>query len=155
MDARAVWKAGFETRLEDTRGHAVTIDEPVDDGGTDAGTSALELTVMSLAGCMSTIFHIIAEKRRLPFAGFAVSLHADRAENAPTIERVTGTVEVQTDAPIEDVETVLRLTLRTCPVGVLMNRAQIPVDVTPLVVPPPAHHEHKLPYEVPEPEWAL
>jgi putative redox protein len=136
MQAQGVWKGGFETQLEDGRGHSVTIDEPVEDGGTNHGTSAHELLLLSLTGCITTIFHIIAEKRKLEFEGFTVKLKADRARGVPVIQRVHGTVEVRTSAPQEEVDTVLRLTLKTCPVGALFDRAHVPVEVVAKVVPP-------------------
>jgi len=136
MEARGTWQSGFETRVEDSRGHTVTVDLPVDEGGRDSGTSALELMVLSLAGCVSTIFGLIARKRRLAFEGFEIVLTAVRPEGAPTIERIHGIVEVRTSASREDVDTVLRLTLKTCPVGVLLERAQVPVEVGLSVVHP-------------------
>lgn len=135
MDARGVWQGGFETRLEDDRGHSVTVDLPVNEGGKDAGTSALELLVLSFAGCISTIFHLIAQKRRLSFTQLTIALTAERPARAPTIERVHGRLEVRTSAPKEEVETALRLTLKTCPVGVLLERAHIPVEVTATLLP--------------------
>jgi putative redox protein len=136
MEARGVWNAGFETRLDDGRGHVVTVDLPVDEDGTNAGTSALELAVLSLAGCVTTIFSLIAKRRRLTFDGLRVALTADRPPGAPTIVKVRGTVEVNSEAARDDVETVLRLTLRTCPVGVLFEKAGIPVVVDCIVSPP-------------------
>lgn len=136
MQARGVWKGGYETQLEDGRGHTVTIDEPVEAGGTNKGTSAHELLLLSLTGCITTIFHIVAEKRKLDFEGFTVQLKAERTRGIPTIQRVHGTVEVRTHAPPEEVETVLRLTVKTCPVGSLFEKAHVPVEVTAKVVPP-------------------
>ncbi len=136
MDARGVWKGGFETLLEDDRGHTVTVDLPVDEGGRNSGTSALELGVLSLAGCISTIFALVARKRRLSFTGLTVSLTAERAVGAPTIQRVHGKLQLETKASKEEAETVLRLTLKTCPMGVLFEQAHIPVDVTVATVPP-------------------
>jgi putative redox protein len=138
-----VWKGGFETLLEDDRGHTVTVDLPADEGGRNAGTSALELGVLSLAGCISTIFALVARKRRLSFTGLTVSLTADRPAGAPTIQRVHGRLEVETKASKEEVETVLRLTLKTCPVGVLFEQAHIPVDVIVATVPPPPMDSHR------------
>lgn len=155
MEAKGTWKGGYETRLEDDRGHVVTVDLPVDEGGRNAGTSALELSVLSLAGCIGTIFTLVAEKRRLTFSGLHISLTAERPPGAPTIECVHGVAEVETLAPKEDVETALRLTLKTCPVGVLFERAHVPVDLVAKVVPPPSLKTTELPYEIPEPEWAL
>jgi putative redox protein len=135
MEVRGVWKGGSETRLEDGRGHTVTVDLPVDEGGQNVGTSALELGVLSLAGCITTIFGLVAQKRRLSFSALAISLTADRPRGAPTIERVHGRLELETKASKEDVETVLRLTLKTCPMGVIFERARIPVEVTIAISP--------------------
>lgn len=136
MQARGVWKGGFQTELDDGRGHSVTIDEPIEDGGANSGTSAHELLLLSLTGCITTIFHIIANKRKLAFEGFSVHLTAERARGVSTIQRVHGTVEVRTGAPQEEVDTILRLTVKTCPVGSLFDRAHVPVEVTAKVVPP-------------------
>ncbi len=143
MDARGVWKGGFETLLEDGRGHTVTVDLPADEGGRNAGTSALELGVLSLAGCITTIFAVVARKRRLPFTGLTVSLAAERPSGAPTIQRVHGRLEVETKASKEEVETVLRLTLKTCPMGVLFEMASIPVDVTVATAPTTPMESHR------------
>ena len=136
MHATAVWQGGYATRLDDGRGHAIVVDLPEDEDGRDTGTSSLELAVLSLAGCISTIFALVARKRRLPCEGLRVTLDAERPEGSPTISVVSGVAEVTTSAPVVDVETVLRLTLRTCPVGVLLERAQIPVHVTLKAVSP-------------------
>jgi len=137
MEARGIWRGGFETRVGDGRGHLVTVDLPVDEGGKDSGTSGLELMVLSLVGCVSTIFTLIAHKRKLTFDGIEIALTAVRQDGAPTIERIHGTVEVTTSASREDVDTVLRLTLKTCPVGVLLERAHIPVELVLTIVHPP------------------
>lgn len=155
MEAHAIWRGGFETRLEDGRGHAVIVDEPVEDGGRDSGTSPIELLVLSLAGCMTAIFRVVAEKRKLRFEGLSISLRAERAEGAPTVEKVTGVAEVRTDAPLEEVESVVRLTLKSCPVGVLFEHGHVPVEVRARVLRPSPATGAQLPYEVPDPEWAL
>jgi len=135
MQAVGTWKGGYETLLEDDHAHSVTVDLPIDEGGRSAGPSALDLALLSLAGCISTIFTIVAHKRRLSFQGLTVALEAERPRGAPTITRVRGTMRIRTRAELADVETALRLTVRTCPVGVIFERAGIPVEVTPLLVP--------------------
>ena len=136
MEARGEWVSGHRTRLDDGRGHRVTVDLPEDEGGSDAGTSALELSVLALAGCITTIFGLVAAKRRLPFDGLRVGLTGLRTSGAPTLQAVRGTLEVRSTAPEEEIATVLRLTLKTCPVGVLFERAQIPVAVELRVLRP-------------------
>lgn len=130
-----MWTGGYATRLSDARGHEVIVDLPADEGGADFGTSALELAVQSLAGCISTIFALVAAKRRVPYESLSIELTASRPKGAPTIERVRATVRVSTPATHDEVETALRLTVRTCPVGVIFERAGIPIDVDLIVRP--------------------
>jgi len=133
MRAIGTWAGGFRTTLDDGRTHRVTVDLPREEGGESAGTSALELSVLALAGCISTIFALVARRRRLAFEALTVGLEAERPEGAPTIARVRGTVRVRTHSSPEEVATALRLTLRSCPVGVLFEKAGIPVEVVPIV----------------------
>jgi len=90
MQATGRWGGGFRTELKDDRGHSVTVDLPTDEEGTDAGTSALELNVLSLAGCITTIFALVARRRRLAFEAMTIALSADRPEGSRTIASVTG-----------------------------------------------------------------
>lgn len=133
MQAIGTWAGGYRTTLNDGRTHAVTVDLPRDEGGESAGPSALELAVLSLAGCITTIFAIVARKRRLTFDRMSIGLEAERPEGAPTITHVRGTFRLHTKASDQEVATVLQLTMRTCPVGVLFHNAGIPVDVEPVV----------------------
>lgn len=136
MQAIGTWAGGFRTVLEDGRTHTVAVDLPRDEGGESAGTSALELAVLALAGCVTTIFALVARRRHLKFVGMSIALEADRPEGAPTITKVRGTFRLRTEAPLEEVATALRLTLHTCPVGVLFEKAGIPVEVTPVLEHP-------------------
>jgi uncharacterized OsmC-like protein len=136
MQARGTWRGGYETLLEDDHAHSVTVDLPIDEGGRSAGPSALDLSLLSLAGCICTIFVIVAHKRRLVFQGLSVALEADRPARAPTFTRVHGTLRLRTRASLSEVETALRLAVKTCPVGVIFDRAGIRVEVRPIVLPP-------------------
>jgi len=136
MRAVGTWQGGYQTLLEDTGGHFVTVDLPRDEGGENLGPFALELSVLSLAGCITTIFAIVAKKRRLSFQGMKVDLEAARPEGSRTITSVDGVLRVVTSASRNDVETALSITMRTCPVGVLFERARVPVHVRLEVVPP-------------------
>ncbi len=136
MRAVAEWKEGFRSVLDDGRGHEVTVDLPPDEDGTDRGPSSLELMVLSLAGCVSTIFALVARRRRLSFSSLRVELDATRPRGAATIEAVHGTFTIATAAPSEEVETALRLTLRTCPVGVLFERAGVAIDLRTVILTP-------------------
>lgn len=135
MKAYASWKGRYESVLEDGRGHSVTVDLPTDEEGQNRGPSALELAVLSLAGCVSTIFALVAHRRRLRFEEMRVELEAVRPRGARTITSVEGIFHIATSVPEEEVVTALNLTMRTCPVGVLFEQAGIPVRVRPIVEP--------------------
>lgn len=129
MQVTGIWQGGFRTALEDSSGHRLEVDLPTDEGGENRGPFALELSVMALAGCITTIFVLVAKKRRVPFEALRVDLTAMRPKGSPTIVAVEGTAHVVSRSPASEVETALDVTLRTCPVGVLFERAKIPVEV--------------------------
>jgi putative redox protein len=129
MKAVGTWQGGFRTLLEDSSGHTLLVDLPRDEGGENVGPYALELSVLSLAGCITTIFALVAKRRRVKFEGLTVELEAHRPKGAPTIASVDGTARVWSSAPSEEVATALEITLRTCPVGVLYEQAHVPVRV--------------------------
>ncbi len=131
--ARGSWSAPFTTVLEDGRGHRIEVDLTREEGGSDRSTSSLELAVLSLAGCITTIFAIVARKRRLPFEALSIDLEADRPPRSRTVTAIRGTVTVTTSAPEADVGTAVEVTVRTCPVGVLFHGAGIPVEVRTVV----------------------
>jgi len=136
MKVLGTWQGGYRTVLEDSTGHRVTVDLPRDEGGENAGPFALELSVLSLAGCVTTIFALVAQKRRLKFEGMSIELDAQRPVGAPTIASVEGVLRVTTTASRDEVESTFDITLRTCPVGVLYEKAHIPVRVRLEVVSP-------------------
>jgi putative redox protein len=138
MEANATWDDGLRFSIRDDRGHSIVVDQPTDEGGSDRGTSPTELLVFALAGCILTIFRIVAKKRRLDVRAMNLHLVAERPSGAATITAVRGEFHVESAANAEDIATVLRLTVRSCPVGVLFDRAGIPVDVRITVQPPKA-----------------
>ena len=128
MKATAVWLGGWQSVLDDGRGHSTVVDIPLDDGGMNTGPTPLELSVMALAGCITTIFKLIADKRRFNYKAFRVDLEAEKPEDAPTITDLKGKMELVTDSEEKEAQTILRLTVDTCPVGIIFHRAGIKLD---------------------------
>ena len=125
MKARAVWIDGYRSVLDDGRGHSAIVDLPPDRNGADTAPMATELTVMALAGCVTTIFKEVAVKRKFDFKGLKVELEAEKPKEASTFTKVTGNVEITTSAEEAEARTVFRLTLDICPVHVLFEKAGI------------------------------
>ncbi|HZY92723.1 MAG TPA: OsmC family protein [Thermoplasmata archaeon] len=129
MEAHALWQGKSRIELNDGRGHRVVVDLPESEGGEDAGTSGLELALLSFAACVLTIFPLVARRRRIQIESMELDMVGHRGPRAPTIERVDGTLRLRSSATPEEAETALRLTVRTCPVGVLFERAGVPVQL--------------------------
>ncbi len=128
MRANAVWVEGYKSVLDDDRGHSVTVDLPPESGGKDAGPTGLELAIMALAGCVTTIFKLVAAKRKLTYESLKVELNAEKPKNASTVTEVKGHVEIDTTGTEQEVQIALKLTFKTCPVGVIFEQAGIKVN---------------------------
>lgn len=135
MQAVATWRKGHEILLEDGRAHAVVVDLPVEDGGMSAGTTPLELSLLSLAGSLTSTFITIARKRRLDFSGLTLVLEEGGAVPGRDLGTVRGTLRVRSRASRGQVEAVLQSSLELCPVGRLFREAQVPVNVLAAVAP--------------------
>jgi len=125
MKAQAIWIEGYRSVIDNGRGHSVVADLPKDLGGADTGATALELAVMALAGCVATIFKLIAGKRRLEFSSLRVEIEAEKPKDAKTVTGFKGLLEIETSASREEVEKTFKTTLENCPVGVIFENAGV------------------------------
>lgn len=128
MKAVATWTKQTQGIVKDERNHSYVIDVPEEKGGCDTGTSALELCVMSLAGCIETIFAMVAPKMRLAFDALEVEADARMEEGAATISHVDYILRIKTDAKEEKVAKCLETVEKTCPVGVLFSQAGVVIS---------------------------
>lgn len=60
-----------------SREHISYVDQPTASGGSDSGPTPLEYLFISLAGCVISIGHIIAQQRRLPVRKIEVHVEGD------------------------------------------------------------------------------
>ncbi|WXG47484.1 MAG: OsmC family protein [Candidatus Atabeyarchaeum deiterrae] len=63
------------------RGHKLTLDQPVEDGGSDAGMTPVELFVASLGSCIGYFAVVFCQRRKIPPAGMNVKLDWESAED--------------------------------------------------------------------------
>ncbi|MDO6563284.1 OsmC family protein [Amphritea sp. 1_MG-2023] len=110
ISVSASMKAGCQIHA-DIRGHKVTIDQPVQAGGTDAGPTPLEYFLFSLGGCIASIARLAANQQRIELR--AMDIEIDGAMNPagllgkPTEDRngfQTITVKASIDADLSDEE---------------------------------------------------
>ncbi len=86
------------------------------------------MCVMSLSGCIGTIFAMVAGKMRISFDNLVVELEAEQKDNAPTITHVNYTLTIKTNVEPDKIEKCLELTENTCPVGVLFKQAGVVIN---------------------------
>jgi uncharacterized OsmC-like protein len=118
----------FRIDVDDGRNHAICLDLPRDDDGTDMGPSALELAVMSHAGCYATIFVLTANKMRIALKDLEVKVEAVKSEEAGTVTEEKFDISVKADAPEDRIQRAHKLTLQNCPVGKLFEKAGVKID---------------------------
>ena len=133
MQAVATWRKGHEILLEDGRAHAVVVDLPPEEGGASAGTTPLELSLLSLAGSLATTFVTLARKRRLDFSGLTLVLEVKSTLPTNSVGAVHVTLRLRSRADRTEVEMVLRSALEACPVARMFRDARVPVSVLAVV----------------------
>lgn len=110
--------------VDNGRAHSVCLDLPPE-LGTDMGPTALELGVMSYAGCFATIFALTAKKMRIHLKDLEVKLEAVEPEEAETVTEAKFDIIVSADAPKDRIQRIHELTLEHCPVGKLFEKAGV------------------------------
>jgi uncharacterized OsmC-like protein len=80
----------------DVRGHRLVVDQPVGDGGDDAGPTPTELFVVGLATCVGFYAERFLRRHGLPVDGLAVDCDFTMGEDRPA--RVTS-VDVRVRLP--------------------------------------------------------
>lgn len=124
LKSRALLIERYRSVVDNDRGHSIVIDLPFEQGGSDTGPTSLELAVMGLAGCVVTIYTLIASKRRFKLEKMEVEVEAEKPEGEKTITKIRGNIKILAEDR-KEAETVLRLTLENCPVGVLFEKAGV------------------------------
>lgn len=66
------------------RGHEITVDQPIEDGGGDVGPTPSELFVASLAGCVGYFAERFLVRHHIQAAGLGVDATYEYSEDAPS-----------------------------------------------------------------------
>jgi putative redox protein len=124
IHAAAKLLKGFRIDVDDGRKHAICLDLQPNDG-TDMGPSALELALMSYVGCYLTIFALTAKKMRITLKDMEVRTEAVKSEVVGTITETKTDIYIKADAPEDRIQKAHELTLKSCPVGILFEKAGV------------------------------
>jgi putative redox protein len=130
LKSTCVWKENFKADIDNQRGHTVAIDLPEDKGGNNSAAMALELTVMSLAGCIVTIFTLLAKKMKIDFSALSCDIDAEKPEGTPSIAQCNAKVKIKSASEPEKIKLCLEKAVKICPVGVIFEKAGIKVTYT-------------------------
>jgi len=118
----------YQSVVSNGRTHGLVLDLPPRQDGDDLGPTALELTGMSLAGCISTIWAKVAGNSGVSYQKIEVDMTLEKERG--TISTLEATVRVDSDEDAGTLERVLDKTMRTCPVGRLFEQADVEIDTT-------------------------
>jgi uncharacterized OsmC-like protein len=127
INAQAQLIQGFQIALYDGYSHRVVVDLPPD-LGTGLGPTALELCVMSHAGCYATICVYTAKKMRIQLKGLTVKVEAVETDEAGTITKENFDIEIKADAPADRIQRLHELTVKNCPVDILLRKASVKIN---------------------------
>jgi len=110
-EVTATWLGGFQARV-DARGHEIAVDEPVEDGGSDAGAMPTELLCAGLASCFCLAMAFVAGKRGRELPGLRVVVRRVRAGRELRYERFE--IETQAEVPEEELAALIEPARRVC-----------------------------------------
>ena len=96
--AKAKLVENVRSIADNTRTHSVVCDLPIASGGTDSGSTALELSLMALADCGVTIFADVCKNSNIDPGKIQVSVEAEKSPDSPVIHGVTMKVNVDSKA---------------------------------------------------------
>jgi len=135
MKATAILNEGFRSIIDNERNHVLAADLPESKNGTNTGPTALELAVMALAGCVSTIFAVIAKNSKLSFSNISAQVNTNDPQPGKTIETAEIKVSVVSKEPQDKIQRILDKTMKACPVGMIFEKAGIEIKTSLTVNP--------------------
>lgn len=118
----------FQSIVDNGGHHGIVLDLPGNKGGQDVAPTALELAVMALSGCISTIWAVVAKNSGVPYHKFTVEVEADKPDDQVTIVAARAVATIESTESEETLERTLDKVMRTCPVGQLYEKAGIKIE---------------------------
>lgn len=126
MKSTAILIDGHQSVINNGRNHATITDLPEEQEGMNMGATALELSLKSFAGCISTIYSVMAKKMRIKIDSLEVEMNGSKGTD--TFDKVTFDVRISSPSDDKKLEKCLEQTKKNCPVGVLFEKAGVEVN---------------------------
>jgi putative redox protein len=116
------------------RGHLLVSDEPLDNGGSDAGPTSTELVLSGLAACTTSTLRMYADKKGWEVDRIDIELGI-RIEKTETgqISHLESTIEITGNVSMEQKERMLEIA-RKCPIHRLLTN---PITISTQIKPDP------------------
>jgi len=122
------WDGGVRFTA-DIRGHKITVDQPPQGGGQDAGPMPLELMPAALGTCVALFVRQFLATRQLDATGLTVQVFTAAEANPHRIGRFEVTVSVPKGVPPQYREAVVRAASSCTVHHTLEHRPEIAVEV--------------------------
>ena len=118
--------SGYTVRVRSS-GHSWSLDEPISDGGTDAGPDPVSAFLGALLSCMTIAFKAAARRRKITIEHITGRVQANPQGH---VKSIMMTLEVWSPDPEENVRAVLDVAKRGCYVsGVLKAEIEFTVGL--------------------------
>lgn len=126
-------KEGMKVEVSNGRGHKIIIDEPEELGGSDEGMNPVEITLASLAGCLSITAAFLAKKMRIEINNIKIEVEGDIDDKAMSsadtysgFKEVRFNFKIDSNSPQKKVEKLYNSVEDFCPVSdTLINKVQL------------------------------
>lgn len=108
MNLTVTYQGGTRFNITSSR-HTVMTDQPIEDGGTDAGMSPVELFVGSLAGCVGYFVARFCARHRIPADGLTIDAEWSMAEQPHRVGAVALRLWLPADVTAAQQERLLKV----------------------------------------------
>ena len=108
MELSVAYQGGTRHDIVSGR-HRIVTDQPVEDGGQDAGLSPVELFVGSLAGCVGYFVGRFCDRHRIPREGLRVEAEWAMAEHPHRVGRISLSLHLSSPLTAELRERLLKV----------------------------------------------
>ncbi|WP_447601305.1 OsmC family protein [Nitrospira sp. Nam80] len=121
------------SRFDITAGnHTIITDQPVEDGGADAGMSPVELFVGSLASCVAYFVGRFCARHGIPREGLAVEAEWEMAEKPHRVGRIALAIHLPHPVTVEQRERLLKVAHGCTVHQSIAVPAKVIIELTPV-----------------------
>ena len=113
------------------RNHRLTLDTPVDEGGTDRGPAPVELFTAALGSCMAMHIAKYCQTAKLPHEGFTIDLDFQLTPDPLRVGALTVDITLPPGIPENRREAVKRAALQCTVKNSLKEGTSVDVEVWP------------------------